>query len=285
MIKRILVALDPDEDTPIATRYAAEIARRFDAEVAGLAVVDTGTIARQVGPGGAVGATYYVEKTRKQIVDKAREAGEELVSNFGSALSAEGVRHGKRLEEGVPADHVIEDMKYNDLLVIGRTPHFFYHQPDRESDTLSQVVKRGVSPTLVVGQERRKVENVLVTYDGSDPSARTLQRFAQLQPFGRDVSVHLVNVHTGDSKGSARLSGQLLGHAAAFLKAHGFDSVTEASMVGSDPASAILDEATRAKADLIVAGAHSVSAVRRMAFGSTTHTLLSTCTIPLFLFH
>jgi len=285
MIRRILVALDPDEDTPVATGYATEIALRFNAEVSGLAVVDTGKIARQVGPGGAIGATYYVEKTRKQIVNKAREAGEELVSTFGSVLDEAGVRHGKRLEEGVPADHVIEDMKYNDLLVIGRTAHFFYHQPERETDTLSQVVKRGVSPALVVGQERRDVENVVVTYDGSDPSARTMQRFAQMQPFGTDVSIYLVNVHDDESKASVRLSEQLLSHAATFLKSHGFERITEASMVGGDPAASILDEATRAKADLIVAGAHSVSAVRRMAFGSTTHTLLSTCTIPLFLFH
>lgn len=285
MIKRILVALDPDQDTPVATEYAAEIAVRFDAEVAGLAVVDTEKIARQVGPGGAVGATYYVEKTRKNIVGKARKAGEELVSDFGEMLGDAGVRHGKRLEEGVPADRVIEEMKYHDLLVVGRTPHFFYHQPERETDTLSQVVKRGVSPALVVGEEQRNIEHVLVTYDGSDPSARTMQRFAQMQPFGRDFSVHLVHVHDSDSKGDHRQSEQLLGYAAGFLKAHGFERITEASMVGGEPAASILEEAERTKADLIVAGAHSVSAVRRMAFGSTTHTLLKNCTIPLFLFH
>ena len=40
MIKKILVALDADSDTPVATRYAADIARRYAAEVTGLAVVD-----------------------------------------------------------------------------------------------------------------------------------------------------------------------------------------------------------------------------------------------------
>ena len=63
MIKRILVALDTDSDTPSATRYATEIASRYDAELTGLAVVDTGSI--DAGSrGGGVGSMYYAEKLR-----------------------------------------------------------------------------------------------------------------------------------------------------------------------------------------------------------------------------
>lgn len=285
MIKRILVALDPDQDTPVATRYAAEVARRYDAEVSGLAVVDTGHIAREVGPGGAIGATYYMEQSRQRKVDEAREAGQTLVADFDKAIEEAGVRHGERVEEGVPAERVIEDMKYCDLLVIGRTPHFFYDQPKRETHTLAKIVKRGVSPVLVAGDQYRAVERVLVAYDGSDPAARTLQRFAQLQPFGRELSVELVNVHGGDTKGASRRSELLLRLGCQFLTAHGFERVTETSMADGAPAERLLEQADRVGADLIVAGAHSVSAVRRMTFGSTTHTLLKTCTIPLFLFH
>lgn len=285
MVKRILVALDPDQDTPVATRYAIELAARFGAEVSGLAVVDTGQIARETGPGGAIGATYYAEQSRKRKIDEARETGQELVAAFGAALEKAGVRHGKRVEQGVPSQRVIEDMKYYDLLVIGRTPHFFYHQPDRETHTLAEIVKRGIAPTLVVGEEYRPIERVLMAYDGSDPAARTLQRFAQLQPFGRDLSVDLVNVYAGDTKGAEQHSELLLRLASPFLQAHGFERVTETSMAGGAPAERLLEQAERVGADLIVAGAHSVSAVRRMAFGSTTHTLLKTCTLPLFLFH
>ncbi|MGK7369306.1 MAG: hypothetical protein ACNS64_03755 [Candidatus Halalkalibacterium sp. M3_1C_030] len=41
MINRILVALDLDLDTPLANRYAIKLAKKFDASVSGLAVVDT----------------------------------------------------------------------------------------------------------------------------------------------------------------------------------------------------------------------------------------------------
>ncbi len=48
MIRRILVALDLDSDTTVATRYALEIARRFGARVTGVAVVDMGSIEASV---------------------------------------------------------------------------------------------------------------------------------------------------------------------------------------------------------------------------------------------
>lgn len=285
MIKRILVALDPDQDTPVATQYAAEVAQRYEAAVSGLAVVDTDHIAREVGPGGAIGATYYLEQSRKRMIDEAREVGQTLVADFNAAIEEAGVRHGARLEEGAPDQRIIEGMKYCDLLVIGRTPRFFYHKPERETHTLAKIVKRGITPTLVVGEEYRAVERVVVAYDGSDPAARTLHRFAQLQPFGRDLSVELVHVHAGDTKGASRDSELLLRLASPFLQAHGFERVTETSVAGGAPAERLLEQADRVGADLIVAGAHSVSAVRRIAFGSTTHTLLENCTLPLFLFH
>ena len=40
MVKRIVVALDPNGDKPVATKYAIRLAKRFDASMTGLAVVD-----------------------------------------------------------------------------------------------------------------------------------------------------------------------------------------------------------------------------------------------------
>ncbi|MDA0378587.1 MAG: universal stress protein [Bacteroidetes bacterium] len=44
MIKRILVALDPDSDTVVAVQYAISIAQQTSARITGLAVVDTKNI-------------------------------------------------------------------------------------------------------------------------------------------------------------------------------------------------------------------------------------------------
>jgi nucleotide-binding universal stress UspA family protein len=285
MIKRILVALDPGEDTHVAIRYAAALAQRHGAIVSGLAVIDTKHIATAVGPGGAIGGMYYAELSRQHMTDQARDTARELLRTFDTALEQAGVRHGERVEEGVPVQQVIDDMRYHDLLVIGATSHFFYNRPEQETNTLAQIVKRAIAPTLVVDSTYREVQRTLLAYDGSDASARTLQRFAQLKPFGVDSVVEVVHVRGSGTQRERDASDLLLHQGAAFLRDHGFEHVVEASRDGGKPGDQIIEHADQMEADLLVAGAHSVSAMRRMAFGSTTHTLLTCSTRPLFLFH
>ncbi len=284
MIHRILVALDTDSDTPIATRYASEIAARYNGEVSGLAMVDVKQISADVG-GGAVGGMYYAEKIRTRLLKLAHERALDISRTFDNSLSEAEIAHDKQIKEGVPYKQIIQEMKYHDLLAIGRDSHFLYSHPERETHTPAQVVKAGVTPTLVIPEEYVDISSVLIAYDDSDPSVRTLQRFAQLQPFGNDVDVHLVHIRTSNAQSKMQEAEYFMAKAAELLKAHGFSSVTTRSLEGNDPSSKLMEQAELVEAGLIVAGAHSVSALRRLAFGSTTATLLANCQLPLFLFH
>lgn len=279
MIKRILVALDPDSDTPVATRYAVDIARRFDAEVVGLAVVDMGHI--EAGArGGGIGSMYYADKLRESLTAEARDAARQLIEAFRGSLEDTGVRYTQHVEEGVPFQRIVEDMKYHDLLIVGDDPHFFYSRPKQRTETLGRVVKETVAPTLIVEKTFQPVERVLIAYDGSPPSARTMQRFANLQPFGTNVQVHILTIYKGDSR-EAEL---LLGLAEEYLRAHGFEAESSAQK-GDDPDEQIVDCINQFGADIVVAGAHSVSKIKQLAFGSTTASLLNNSPVPLFLHH
>ncbi|MEX0601341.1 MAG: universal stress protein [Rhodothermales bacterium] len=285
MIKRILVALDPVKDTRIATRYAKELAQRYDGEVSGLAVVDTRGISKEVGPGGAVGAMYYAEKLRDQITTESREAALKLLETFQSDLDADGVSHAEQVREGVPARRIVEDTKYHDVLVVGRDPHFYYPNPDKKTHTLAQIVKDGIAPTLIVPDTYRQVAKAVVAYDGSAASARTLQRYAQLKPFGRETDLEVVHVRGRSGEDAQRESDLLLMLATSYLKAHEFERVHASSLQSDAPGDGILSHAQSVGADLIVAGAHSVSAIKRIAFGSTTRHLLDQCELPFFIYH
>jgi nucleotide-binding universal stress UspA family protein len=277
MIKKILVALDPDTDTPVATRYAQQIAQRHAAEVTGLAVVDMGSIEASA-RGGGIGSMYLMEKVEKELTEEARQRARELTKQFDEAMTNSDVPYHVEVAEGAPFERIVEDMKYQDLLIVGRDPHFFYSHPETSTKTLVRVVRDTVAPTLVVPNTYRDIERVLVTYDGSNASARAMRQFVHLQPFGTDVQVEILNVHSGESKGS-RLALEM---AKAYLKVHGYNTHTT-GVRGSDAAAEILNFADRFEADLLVAGAHSVSTWRKLAFGSTTASLIKKCELPLFL--
>jgi nucleotide-binding universal stress UspA family protein len=280
MIKTILVALDPDTDTPVATRHAGEIAKRYDAEVMGLAVVDMGSI--EAGTrGGGIGSMYLMDDLRKNLTDEARDTARDLIAEFAEAMEGMNVRYDAHVEEGVPFERIVEDAKYHDLVVMGREPHFFYSHPEEKTKTLERAVRESVAPVFVVGNTYQPIERVLIAYDGSDPAARTLQRYVHLQPFGRDATLEIIHVYGRDRKDDADL---ILKLAKDYLKKHGFDAHVS-NLSGDDPAEVIADYAGKVEADALVLGGHSVSKIRQMAFGSTTASLLEACPVPLFLYH
>lgn len=284
MIKRILVALDPDIDTQVATRYALHFAKEFDASLSGLAVVDSEQITHNVGAGG-IGTIYYAEQLREYMEENTRQQAGKLLNAFEKTVEKAGVRHSEIMEEGVPHERIIEDMKYHDMLIVGRDSHFFYNRPEKETDTLAKIVKKGNSPTLVVTESYRNVNRVLVAFDGSTAAARTLQWFIHLEPYGKDLNLELVNVNTDESDYGMDESNLLLRLAEDYLRVHGFEKINKTILEKDSAGEKILEHQEDIAADLILLGAHSMSAIRRMTFGSTTHFLVTKSKVPLFMCH
>lgn len=279
MIKRILVALDPDSDTPAATEFARRIGSKFSAEVTGLAIVDTQSV-QSSAKGGGIGSMYLAERVQAQLMDEARTVAQNLVKSFASQFGDEfGGKVSTQIQEGAPVDQVAEEMNYHDLLVIGSAPHFFYSHPHETSLTLQSAIQSVVSPVLVVPEEAfGPVENVLVAYDGSPHSARALRSFLYLKPFGAKVIVRLVNIH---ESGDATRSKLLLREAETYCELHGF-SPSSYSLHSTNPAQAILDTAARYKSQLLVIGAHVVTPICRLLHGSITTSLVGKATLPLW---
>ena len=279
MIKRILVALDPDSDTPVATRYAIQIAKKSDASVTGLAVVDMGSIEAS-SRGGGIGSMYYAEKLKEEMTTESRDKARELLATFERELEGSGLSHIESVEEGVPVQRIVEDMKYHDLLVVGSDPHFFYSHPKEKTNTLAGVIHNTVGPSLIVPDVYREVKRVLFATDGGTAAARALRRFINLTPFGTDIHLEVLHVHDDDSK-DAELYLTLF---KAYLEAHGFKPQLT-GISEDDPGEEILRQADNSGVDLIIFGSKTHSGLRGTRFGSTTEYLIKNADVPLFMDH
>ncbi len=280
MIKRILIALDPDDDTPVATQYAISLAKRNNASVTGLAVVDTSNIY----PTSIIGdpdQTHHARNLWEELTEQNRTIADKLLERFKADIEKSGVRHTEVKREGASYERIIEGMKYHDLLVVGRDSHFFYNEPQQDTKTLAQVVKNGVSPTLIVTHHFEEVKKVLIAFDGSRPAARSLKSFAHLKPFGKDVEIELLNIQNKED--SDLPTDVVLEYAHDYLIEHGFKSITQKTLEKKNVSQQILEHSDQINADLIVLGAHAVSAIKRLTFGSTTHELITKTNKPLFL--
>ncbi|MGF1671378.1 MAG: universal stress protein [Balneolaceae bacterium] len=282
MIKRILVALDPDKDTPIATKFAIRLAKRFNATLTGLAVVDIRNISARIGSGGW-GAGLYTNRIWEELSDESRETASKLLDAFEKSVKNEGVNYTSIKKHGASNETIIEETKYHDLLIVGRDSHFFYDEPQKKTDTLAEVVKGGVAPALVVTDTYSEVERILIAVDGSAPAARSFKSFVHLLPYGKDLDIELVHIREGDSEGEKNKSDYVLGMAEKYLKDHNFNYVTARSLEPGNPSERLMTRREEFNPDIIVLGAHSVSAIKRITFGSTTHEMITKSPTPLFL--
>lgn len=282
MIKRILVALDPDEDTPLATRYAIELAKSTGASITGLAPVDTTKIASEVG-GTAIGPAYYAEDLHKQMTEDSMEKAGELLETFSGKVSKEGLRDIPVTAEGMPHERIAEEMKYHDLLVIGRDSHFFYNRPEEDTHTLAKLLKIATGPSVVITDSYRKVRKVVIAHDGGGACARALQWFVQLEPFGKDLEIHVVHVCDLENEVIADRSKLLLRLVSTYLKSHNFKNIVTRLLDKGTPGERIIDYVRETGSDMIILGAHSMSAIRRMTLGSTTYDLVENSPVPLFI--
>jgi len=279
MIKKILVALDQDSDTPVATQYAIQIARNTQARLTGLAVVDTKEI-ESSSRGGGIGSMYYAEKLKENLTAETRKMARDLINTFEKRVEKENIEHAEAVEEGVSFERIVEDMKYHDLLILGLDPHFFYSHPKKHTNTLAGIFHHTVGPTLLVPKVYVPVKKVLFASDGSNHSARTLHSFIHLSPFGKDITIDVLHVHSKNNHDS-ELHLQLT---KGYLNAHGFDSKV-ISVIDKSPELAIMEQAQLLKADLIVSGGTAHSGITGIRFGHTTAHLVENSTIPLYVDH
>lgn len=277
-MKRILIALDPDPDTSVATEYGIALAKKYGAKLTGLAVVDTSNIY----PTGIIGepdVTHHARHLWEELTDESRQVAEDLLERFEDRVIKEKVPYTSVKNEGASYERIIEGMKYHDLLIIGRDSHFFYNEPNRDTNTLAQVVKNGVCPTLVVTEELRELNRILIAFDGSGPSARSMKQFAHYLAVP-EMDIDLITVQTKANKESAK---EINGYAKSYLHDHGLTNIENLVIKNGSPANAILQHQTEISANCTVLGAHAVSAIKRLTFGSTTHELITNTSAPLFL--
>jgi nucleotide-binding universal stress UspA family protein len=273
MVKRILVALSGTPFTGSAIEHAIELARRHDAEVTGVTIIDAARL-EDVGPiplGGAT-AAHDLAEHRREIT---RQRIDEVVADFESSCRGGGVTHGVVRETGDPFEELISLWRYHDLTVIGLRGLFEYgvvHNPD---DLIVRMISRGVRPILAVAEQHRAIKRVLVAYNGSLESAKAMKRFVQAQLWP-DVAIKIACFGFEDDDAQS-----LLPAAASYCRAHGFEP--EVENVESDPKEGLLKHAEDWGADLVVMGATSRSKIARFILGDTALHAMQHAKIPLYL--
>jgi nucleotide-binding universal stress UspA family protein len=275
MLKTVLVALDGSACSLTATTLALDWARRFDARLLGLGIVDEASIHRpEPVPIGA--GAYKKARDEARMTDAHRRVAE-FLADFRGRASAIGVRSDLLVEHGDPTERILFEAQRADVAILGRETHFNLETPERRDATLAKVLRSSPRPMVVVPRTVGEGSGVLVAYGGGRECARTLQLFALLGlAAGETLDVLTVHHDPGQARAIARAAGD-------FLSAH--DVIHRVYTVGSSaaPAEVLLEEVKSRRPRLLVMGAHREHPLRDLFATSVTRAVLAACPAPIFM--
>lgn len=276
MIKKILLGLGGTPYTTAAMQRAIELAKRFDAEITGVTVIDLERLTK---------VRLAREETIPDAIQRVvltRDRIEETISAFESACAAEGIKYQvKQEEQEASFDLMISLARYHDLMIFGLRSIFEYNVSivdlsiEEPKDTLARLIAAGVRPIIAVADTFQPVRKVLIAYSGSMESAKTMKRFAQLRLWP-DAKLKIVTYQSSEDK--AR---RLLHDASEYCRAHGFH-VEHESNPGS-PKDLLLPLATQWQADMIVLGNSAGHLLAKRLLGETALHIIRNADRPLFL--
>ncbi len=278
-LKNLLVHVDAAAHSDARVALAVEFARRHDAHLTGLYVLepksDLPAGPAEIAYGGAP-ALLAATRSRDRLAAAARQ--------FQHALSAAGVTGDWRVAEGWPEEVVALQARYADLAILGQS------DPDDALDSGTRVATRAVltsgRPAIVVpyaGSHESIGGNIVVAWTETRESARALNDAMPILVKADKVTVLVVNPggagYTGDGMGGAA-------DIALHLARHGVN--VEAARIESPEVGTgdmILNRAFDLGADLLVTGAYGHSQLREAVFGGVTRSLLDHMTLPVLLAH
>ena len=272
MIKRILLGLGGTPYTTVAIQRAVGLAKRFEAEITGVTVIDVSRLLMV----GAMGGEQAAHDMASRIFLTKERIGE-AISTFEAACTAEGIKYQvKQEDEEDPFDLMISLARYHDLMIFGLRSIFEYGiSPEEPRDTLARLITAGVRPIIAVSDKFRTIQKVLIAYSGSMESAKTMKRFVQLRLWP-DVKLKIVTFQSSEDK-----THQFLYDASEYCRAHGFH-VESDSNPGS-PKDFLLPMATLWQADMIVLGNSARTLLMKRVIGETALHIIRHADRPLFL--
>lgn len=281
-LKDILLHHDTTEQASARLDVAVELARRHQAHLTALHVIDVALPVNiaAASHGGAAVMAHWIEEQRTEIL----AAADQLRQDFLARLDREGIAGEWRQPEGPVAETVALHARYADLAIIGqKNPDLASPGRYDVSRVPEQVLFSSGRPLLVVpyaGHFGTVGRNVLVGWNASREAARAVNDALPLIAAAERTTVLAIN----PSRGIRDDGGEPAADIALHLARHG-RNVTAAHTVadGIGEGDVLLNYAADIGADLLVMGGYGHARVRELIMGGATRSILDHATIPVLL--
>ncbi len=192
MVQNILIPTDGSDYGKTAIAYGIYIARKLDAQLTGLHVVDVrlmqGPVFTDISGSIGLPPTRSFSRPSKAASTPRPKS---ILKEFREQCEAAGMHPETKKVTGVIDETIIEEgRKCCDwILLAQRGEHFHIGGGAILGSTAQSVVRRSGKPVLVTPEHFREIESMALAYDGSAPAHNALKLAAELSERGRLAAV------------------------------------------------------------------------------------------------
>jgi len=283
----VLAVIDGAPGSEAAMKAALEVGRRFSARIDLLHVeIDPASAVPVVGEGMSGAAVEQIIDSLQAEAETRRKEAERLFDQLCVAAKLPVVEPDSTPKagefsvafhkvKGTEPDEVLRHGRLADLIVLARTG---WEGDGGLSATFDGALFDSGRPVLLLPQAPVAGfgRSVAVAWDGSRESARAATAALPFLENAEKVIILTARETDHDAEPS-----QLAG----FLAAHGVAGKTWAFSPDGGIGDALLEEAGKAKADLLVMGAYGHSRLRELVLGGATRDVLVNAAIPVLMAH
>lgn len=275
MFKNILIPQDGSRHSKTALTYGIGLAKRFDARVIGLYVVD---VVAMEGPylhdiSGSLGFEPFLNFSTK-MREVLENRGQAVLKEFREICEQEKVDYDSIQEFGIVTNAICERAKVADIVIVGSRGINVQFDYGLLGSTTEGVIRKSPKPVIIVPDEYKKLKNPLLAYDGSFRASRAMHSAAEFVKILELPLTVVVASRNGNSE-------MLLKEAKEYLGPYNIQP-KYISLKGDAPEE-IVKYYKDNNHDILFMGMSSHSKIVEMVVGSTTEYVMRKVTGPVFL--
>jgi len=281
MINKILIPTDGSANSLTALEYGIYIARKLDASLIGLYVLDVNLIQ---GPmltdiSGSVGMPPY-DGFFDAIETSLNEKADCILKDFQERCQKSGVNVEVKKTIGRISPIIIEEAQNADLILMAKKgEHFHLKEGGLLGSVAEAVVRDSGKPVLVTPENFVEIESMALAYDGSDSALKALELSLELSK--KAVWPITVVIITSDAKKADTLSAQIEEMNEKDSSAPMADC--ETIILSGKDQDEIIKFIKEGSVELMVMGAYGHNRLRELFLGSTTSHVIRKSPIPVLL--
>lgn len=277
-MKKIIAAIDGLKYAESTTAYAVHLAKQANAHLVGIFLDDFTYHSYKIYD--LVGDEGVATEKLEIFEEKDRETRLESKDKFEAACQHAGLNYSIHHDRSIAIQELLHESIYADLLVVHSRETLTHYEEKVPTRFISDLLSEVQCPVLIVPEQFRPVEELVLLYDGQPTSVYAIRMFSYIFPSLKYLPTEVLSV-TGEKQNLHLPDNRLMKE---FMKRH-YPKAEYRVVKGIAETEIVRELKEKGRDIMVVLGAYQRGVVSRWFRPSMADVLMEEVKAPLFIAH